>query len=184
MLRDYDDVRHSAPTRRATRLAAGSCGSIRHSGMPRLPRRLPAGRARAPVPERRGADHEADRGFNCAPGRQDDRGQHRATGAGPAAGRGRLPGHGRLPADQLPVRAAGPGPGPRRAAGRLQVKNTEQELACQLDVDLPGTRPGGPPRVIIASSRVIDARWVTSQRVPALGRRIAMTCSFWVEPDT
>jgi hypothetical protein len=51
-------------------------------------------------------------------------------------------------------------------------------------VDLPGTRPGGPPRVIIASSRVIDARWVTSQRVPALGRRIAMTCSFSLEPDT
>ena len=145
---------------------------------------LPGGRARAPAPDRLDADHEADRGFNCAPGRQDDRGQHRATGAGPAAGRGRLPGHGRLPADQLPVRAAGPGPGPRRAAGRLQVKNTEQELACQLDVDLPGTRPGGPPRVIIASSRVIDARWVTSQRVPALGRRIAMTCSFSLEPDT
>jgi len=50
--------------------------------------------------------------------------------------------------------------------------------------DLPGTRPGGPPRIIIASSRVIDARWVTSQRVPALGRRIAMTRSFWLEPDT
>jgi len=72
----------------------------------------------------------------------------------------------------------------RRAAGRLQVKNTEQELASQLDVDLPGTRPCGPPRIIIARSRVIDARLVTSQRVPALGRRIAMTCSFWLEPDT
>jgi hypothetical protein len=76
------------------------------------------------------------------------------------------------------------GPGRRPAAGRLQIKNTGQELACQLDVDLPGTRPGGPPRIIIASSRVIDARWVTSQRVPPLGRRIAMTCSFPLEPDT
>lgn len=27
---------------------------------------LPGGRARAPAPDRRGADHEADRGFNCA----------------------------------------------------------------------------------------------------------------------
>ena len=96
----------------------------------------------------------------------------------------RLPGHGRLPADQLPVRAAGLGPGRRRAAGRLQVKNTEHELACQLDVDLPGTRLGGPPPIIIASSRVIDSRWVTSHRVPPLGRRIAMTCSFSLEPDT
>jgi len=75
-------------------------------------------------------------------------------------------------------------PARRRAVGRLQVKNTGHELACQLDVDLPGTRPGGPPRIIIASSRVIDSRWVTSQRVPALGRRIAMTCSFSLEPDT
>jgi hypothetical protein len=51
-------------------------------------------------------------------------------------------------------------------------------------VHLPGTRQGGPPRIIIASSRAIDAWWVTSQRVPALGRRIAMTSSFWLEPDT
>lgn len=66
----------------------------------------------------------------------------------------------------------------------LQVKNTEHELACQLDADLPGTRPGGPPRIIIASSRVIDSRWITSHRVPPLGRRTAMTCSFSLEPDT
>ena len=70
-----------------------------------------------------------------------------------------------------------------RAVGRLQVKNTEHELACQLDLDLPGTRPGGPPRMIIASSWVIDSRWVTTQWVPALGRRILMTCSFSLEPD-
>jgi len=70
-----------------------------------------------------------------------------------------------------------------RAVGRLQVKNTEHELACQLDLDLPGTRPGNLPRIIIASSWVIDSRWVTSQWVPALSRRIAMTCSFFLEPD-
>jgi polyisoprenoid-binding protein YceI len=70
-----------------------------------------------------------------------------------------------------------------RAVGRLQVKNTEHELACQLDLDLPGTPPGALPRIIIASSWVIDSRWVTSQWVPALGRRIVMTCSFSLEPD-
>jgi polyisoprenoid-binding protein YceI len=70
-----------------------------------------------------------------------------------------------------------------RAIGRLQVKDTEHELACQLDLDLPETRPGDPPRLIVASSWVIDSRWVTSQRIPALGRRIVMTCSFSLEPD-
>src|SRR6478735_9010453 len=62
-----------------------------------------------------------------------------------------------------------------RAVGRLRVKNTEHELACQLDLRLGGTRPGGAPRITIASSWVIDSRWVTSQRIPALGRRIVMT---------
>jgi polyisoprenoid-binding protein YceI len=70
-----------------------------------------------------------------------------------------------------------------RAAGRLQVKNTEHDLACLLDLDLPGTRPGDPPRIIIASSWVIDSRWITSQWIPALSRRIMMTCSFSLEPD-
>jgi polyisoprenoid-binding protein YceI len=70
-----------------------------------------------------------------------------------------------------------------RAVGRLQVKKAEHELACQLDLDLPGTRPGDPPRIIIASSWVIDSRWITSQWVPGLGRRIVMTCSFSLEPD-
>ena len=39
-----------------------------------------------------------------------------------------------------------------RAAGRLLVKDTEHDLACQLDLDLGGTRPGASPRIIIASS--------------------------------
>jgi polyisoprenoid-binding protein YceI len=60
------------------------------------------------------------------------------------------------------------------AVGRLQVKNTEHELACQLDLDLPGTQPGGPPRLIVASSWVIGSRCITSQWVRALGGRIAM----------
>ena len=70
-----------------------------------------------------------------------------------------------------------------RAVGRLQVKNIEHELACQLDLDLPGTRPSDPRCIIIIASWVIDSRWVTSQWVPALARRIVMTCSFSLEPD-
>jgi hypothetical protein len=42
---------------------------------------------------------------------------------------------------------------------------------------------GHDPFIIIASSRVIDVRWATSQWVRARGRRIAMACSFSLEPD-
>jgi len=45
------------------------------------------------------------------------------------------------------------------------------------------TRPDGSRRLIIVSSWVIDSRWVTSQRIPGLGRRIMMTCSSSLEPD-
>ena len=64
-----------------------------------------------------------------------------------------------------------------RAAGRLQVKNAEHELACHLALHLGGTRPDGSPRVLITSSWVIDSRWITRKWIPGLGRRIAMTCS-------
>jgi polyisoprenoid-binding protein YceI len=70
-----------------------------------------------------------------------------------------------------------------RAVGRLQVKDTEHELACQLGVQLGDGRPGSAPRLVIACTWVIDSTWVTSQRIPALGRRIAMTCSFHLDPD-
>ena len=70
-----------------------------------------------------------------------------------------------------------------RAVGRLQVKNIEHELACQLSVQPGEPRPDGTPHIIIASSWVIDSTWVTSHRIPALGRRIEMTCSFRLEPD-
>jgi hypothetical protein len=44
-----------------------------------------------------------------------------------------------------------------RAVGRLQVNDAEHDLACQLDLDIPGPRPGDPQRVI-ATSWVIDSR--------------------------
>ena len=70
-----------------------------------------------------------------------------------------------------------------RAVGRLQVKNAEHELACCLDLHLGGTRPDGSPCILITSSWVIDSRWITSQRIPALGRRVLMACSFSLQPD-
>jgi polyisoprenoid-binding protein YceI len=70
-----------------------------------------------------------------------------------------------------------------RAVGHLQVKDAQHELACQLDLDLGDPVPGGPPRLTIASTWVMDSRWVTSQWIPALGHRIVMTCSFSLGPD-
>ena len=74
-------------------------------------------------------------------------------------------------------------PGGWRAVGQLQVKGAEHELACQFDVYPGDLQPGGPPRVGVAGRWVIDSRWITRQRIPALGRRIVMTCSMSLEPD-
>ena len=70
-----------------------------------------------------------------------------------------------------------------RAVGRLQVKGAEHELACRFDLRLDDPQPGSPPRLKVASSLVIDSRWVTRQRIPALGRHIVMTCSLFLEPE-
>ena len=70
-----------------------------------------------------------------------------------------------------------------RAVGRLQIKDAEYELACQFAMHLSDSPTGAARRPVIASSWAIDSTWVTSQRIPALGRRIAMTCSFHLEPD-
>jgi hypothetical protein len=70
-----------------------------------------------------------------------------------------------------------------RTIGCLNVSGAEHELACQLDPHLRDTPPGGSPRILVASSWVIDSRWTTSQQIPALGRRVVMTCSFSLQPD-
>jgi len=70
-----------------------------------------------------------------------------------------------------------------RAVGRLQLKNAEHELACQLDLQVGGSRPGDGPGAVITSSWVIDSGWITSQWIPALSRRIVMTCSSSLEPE-
>ncbi len=70
-----------------------------------------------------------------------------------------------------------------RAVGRLQVKGHDHELACQLSPQLGDARSPGAARIVIAGTWVLDSRWVTSQRIPGLGRRIVMTCSLSLEPD-
>ena len=70
-----------------------------------------------------------------------------------------------------------------RAVGLLRIKNAEHELACYLALHLGDTRPDGSSHTLITSSWVIDSRWITSQWIPGLGRRVVMTCSCSLEPD-
>ena len=70
-----------------------------------------------------------------------------------------------------------------RAVGRLQVKGAEHELACRFDLRLDDPRRGGPPRLKVAGTLVIDSRWIARQWIPALDRRIEMTCCLSLEPD-
>lgn len=68
-----------------------------------------------------------------------------------------------------------------RAVGRLQVKNAEHELACQLELYQGDPTPGGQPRLVIGSEWVIDSRWITSQWIPGLSRRVVITGSLCLE---
>lgn len=70
-----------------------------------------------------------------------------------------------------------------RATGHLQVKGTEHELACQLDVDRNGDPDDDSSPFRITSNWILDSGWITRQWIPGLSRRITMTCSFLLEPD-
>ena len=70
-----------------------------------------------------------------------------------------------------------------RAVGRLQVKNAEHELACQLELRPGEPAPDGQPRLVITSQWVIDSRWITSEWIPGLSRRVVITCSFGLQPS-
>jgi polyisoprenoid-binding protein YceI len=67
-----------------------------------------------------------------------------------------------------------------RAVGHLQVKGNEHPLACELDAELRVERPG-PAEMTITTRWAIDSTWITSQRVPMLGRRIGMSCTVALE---
>jgi polyisoprenoid-binding protein YceI len=62
-----------------------------------------------------------------------------------------------------------------RAVGQLEVLGREHPMECELAVD-----PRDP--MAVTSRWVLDSTWVTTQRVLALGRNIAMTCSVALEP--
>jgi polyisoprenoid-binding protein YceI len=70
-----------------------------------------------------------------------------------------------------------------RAVGRLRVKGTEHELACQLNLDRDSEPPDDLPRFRITSSWILDSGWITRHWIPGLSRRIPMTCSLLLEPD-
>ena len=70
-----------------------------------------------------------------------------------------------------------------RAVGRLQIKDHEHELACEFGVQFGQPGLGDVPRPLVTCRWVIDAAWVASQPIPALDRRIEMTCSFRLDPD-
>jgi polyisoprenoid-binding protein YceI len=70
-----------------------------------------------------------------------------------------------------------------RAVGRLRVKGTEHELACQLNLDRDGEPPDDLPQFRITSSWILDSRWIARQWIPGVSRRIPMTCSFVLVPD-
>jgi polyisoprenoid-binding protein YceI len=67
-----------------------------------------------------------------------------------------------------------------RAVGHLRVKGTEHPLVCELDADLRDQQQG-PAAMTINTRWVIDSTWITTQRVPMLARRIAMSCSLALE---
>lgn len=70
-----------------------------------------------------------------------------------------------------------------RAVGCLQVKGTEHELDCQLDVDRDGGPVDDSSPFRITSNWILDSRWIARQWIPGLSRHITMTCSFLLEPD-
>ena len=68
-----------------------------------------------------------------------------------------------------------------RMLGRLRVKGKDHELACQVSPQLGKLQPANSR--ILTSTWALDSRWVTSERILALGRRIPMTCSLALVPD-
>ena len=180
----HDEPWLSAQARRTAttdgRQLAGRSGTV--AGCVRRAGGRTAG-AGTPVPDRAGSHCRPDRGLHGAAGCQVQPGQHGIPGAGPAADGAQLAGRGGLPRDQLPVRSAGLGAAGWRAVGRLQVKGTEHELDCQLDVDRDGGPVDDSSPFRITSNWILDSRWIARQWIPGLSRHITMTCSFLLEPD-
>jgi polyisoprenoid-binding protein YceI len=63
-----------------------------------------------------------------------------------------------------------------RAVGQLEVKGAGYPLACELVV-APRHPRLAAARIALTTRWVLDSTWITTQRIPGLGRRVAMTCS-------
>jgi polyisoprenoid-binding protein YceI len=65
-----------------------------------------------------------------------------------------------------------------RVVGQLQVKGIEHPIVCELEADLRSAQPQTSDAAIILTTRwVLDSTWITTQRLPTLSRRIAMSSS-------
>jgi polyisoprenoid-binding protein YceI len=65
-----------------------------------------------------------------------------------------------------------------RVVGQLQVKEVEHPIVCELEADLRSAQPrtaGATMR--LTTHWALDSTWITTQRLPTLSRRIAMSSS-------
>jgi polyisoprenoid-binding protein YceI len=70
-----------------------------------------------------------------------------------------------------------------RVVGQLQVKGVEHPIVCELEADLRSAQPHTFAATMILTTRwVLDSTWITTQRLPTLSRRIAMSCSLVLDP--
>ncbi len=67
-----------------------------------------------------------------------------------------------------------------RVVGQLEVKGIERPIVCELQADLRSAQPptaAARAAMILTTRWVLDSTWITTQRLPTLSRRIAMSCS-------
>jgi polyisoprenoid-binding protein YceI len=65
-----------------------------------------------------------------------------------------------------------------RVVGQLQVKGSEHPIVCELEADLRSAQPRtAGAAMVVRTHWVLDSTWITTQRLPTLSRRIAMSCS-------
>jgi polyisoprenoid-binding protein YceI len=65
-----------------------------------------------------------------------------------------------------------------RALGQMQVKGVEHPMECELKGDLgQEQQPGCDTAVTLRTRWVLDSTWITGRRVPAMSRRVVMSCT-------
>jgi polyisoprenoid-binding protein YceI len=64
-----------------------------------------------------------------------------------------------------------------RAIGHLQVKDAEHPIVCELAADLRHPLAPATGAITITSRWILDATWITTQRVLTLSRHVTMRCT-------